>query len=58
VDDVAVYLATEQLMADNEQRGGLVKQAQWVSTHREMRTCAARKGLESAGTGWIALREG
>ncbi|KIZ07477.1 hypothetical protein MNEG_0487, partial [Monoraphidium neglectum] len=29
VDDVAVYLATEQLMADNEQRGGLVKQAQW-----------------------------
>lgn len=29
--DLEAYLATEQLMADDERRGGLVKQAQWVS---------------------------
>jgi hypothetical protein len=28
--DLEAYLAVEALMADDEQRGGLVRQAQWV----------------------------
>jgi hypothetical protein len=32
--DAEAYLAVEALMADDEQRGGLVRQAQWVRRRR------------------------
>ena len=38
--DAAAYRAVERLMADDEQRGGLVKQAQWVSA-APPRACGA-----------------
>ena len=35
--DAAAYLATERLMGDDEARGGLVRQAQWVRALKNKR---------------------